>query len=63
MTVSTLGMPFSAFSSVSGSATTLPPAIGSISGAIFHAMMSPTSIARAEGNTTNASPSVWPGPK
>ena len=44
---STFRMPFSAFSRVPGSATTLPPAIGSMSGAIFHAKMSPAAIARS----------------
>ena len=55
-------MPFTAFSSVSGSAITLPPVAGSMSGAIFHAKMSPAAMARTAGNTTNASPLVWPAP-
>jgi hypothetical protein len=63
ITVSTFGIPFAAFSSVSGSANTLPPAIGSVSGAIFHAKMSPAAIAPTAGKTMNASPDgaddVW----
>ena len=46
-----------------GSASTLPPVAGSIRGAMFHAIRSPMHIARAEGNTTKASPLVWPAPK
>ena len=32
-------------------------------GAIFQAKMSPAAMARSAGNTTNASPFVWPAPK
>ena len=58
MTVSTFRIPFTAFSSVSGRAITLPPVAGSMSGAIFQAKMSPAAMARIAGNTTNASPLV-----
>ena len=63
MMVSTFFEPACAFASVSGIATPLPPLLASSSGKFLPEKMSPACTTRSEGNTTHASPLVWPRPK
>ena len=54
---------FAALASESPMATPLPPLLASSSGMFLPEKMSPACITPSAGNTTHASPLVWPRPK